>query len=168
MVRMCAFYNKLICKKYNVQNLTFSLPLCTPISASLFLLLSQAEQLSPTQHELWTNILRKGDDSVDKVLAMSLWEWKFGFSESTWGLEDLMCIWILGHLWWGRRWWERIPWSLLASLPGFLIHEEGIEPQNQGWKNVACCYSKGSLTSPPFLFLGVWMWIMSALPPLWR
>lgn len=63
--------------------------------------------------------------------------------------DDLTCIWILGHLWWGRRWWERIPWSLLDSLPGFLIHEEGIEPQNWGWKNVPCCYSKGSLTSPP-------------------
>lgn len=80
----------------------------------------------------------------------------------------ITCIWILGHLWWGRRWWERIPWSLLDSLPGFLIHEEGIEPQNWGWKNVPCCYSKGSLTSPLLLFLGVWMWIMSALPPPWR
>lgn len=39
----CAFYNILICRKYNIQNLALSLPLCKTISASLFLLYSQAE-----------------------------------------------------------------------------------------------------------------------------
>lgn len=37
VVRMCALYNTLICKKYSVQNMTLSLSLCTTISASLFL-----------------------------------------------------------------------------------------------------------------------------------